>query len=172
MEVWEAMATRRSIRKYTNEPVACGTLERVLEAARIAPSWKNKQCWRYLVVADAARRRALGEAVRMNPDETAYTAAPYVIVQCALPEDSGNRVGKPYYMMDCGISMQQLVLAAHAAGLGTCWVGAFDEEAVRQVLQIPQEVRAVALTPLGYPAEWPDARPRKPLADIVSFETW
>jgi len=104
------------------------------------------------------RRRALGEAVGMNPGETAYHEAPYVIVLCALPEGSGNRAGKPYYMTDSAIS--------------TCWVGAFDEDAVRRLLEIPPEVRVVALTPLGIPAEKPAARPRKPMEEIVSFETW
>lgn len=172
MDLLEAAASRRSIRQYVDAPVGRETLMKVLEAARLAPSWKNKQCWRYIVVEDTARRLALGEAVGMNPDETAYRAAPYVIVLCALPEDSGNRAGKPYYMTDCGISMQQLVLAAHALGLGTCWVGAFDEDAVRRLLEIPPEVRVVALTPLGVPAESPAARPRKSMEEIVSFEVW
>lgn len=172
MDLFEAIAIRRSIRQYTDASVSEEILMKILEAARLAPSWKNKQCWRYIVVKDAARRQALGEAVGMNPSETAYQAAPYVIVLCALPEDSGNRAGKPYYMADCGISMQQLVLAAHALGLGTCWVGAFEEDTVRQLLEIPPEMRVVALTPLGVPAESPAARPRKPMEEIVSFETW
>lgn len=172
MDLFEAIASRRSIRQYADAPVSRETVMKVLEAARLAPSWKNKQCWRYIVVEDAARRHALGDAVGMNPGETAYHEAPYVIVLCALPEGSGNRAGKPYYMTDSAISMQQLVLAAHALGLGTCWVGAFDEDAVRRLLEIPPEVRVVALTPLGVPAEKPAARPRKSMEEIVSFETW
>ena len=157
---------RRSIRKYKPDPVPEEKLEYVLEAGRNAPSWKNLQCWRYIVVTDAEKRQAV-----TTRDWTAE--APVLIVGTAYPELSGSNADQPYYMLDMGISMEQMVLAAAEQGLGTCWIGGqFNEETVRDALGIPDDVRVVALTPLGYPAETPDPRAKKPLDEIVSYDKW
>ena len=171
MELYETIAARRSIRKYKEDPVPRETLDRVLEAARLAPSWCNRQCHRYIVVSDPETRKTLGELID-NPSVECYEKAPYALVLCAEPSDSGFNAGKEYYLVDCGISMEHLVLAAAAEGLGTCWVGYVPENPVRNLLGIPREVKVVAITPLGVPGEAPSARPRVPLGKIVFEGAW
>ena len=172
MEVMEAIKARRSIRAYRDEPVPREKLLRFLEAVRLAPSWKDKQCWNVIVLQDRERIRALGELLRWNPGRDVYDTAPCILVFTADPEKSGVRDGKPYYMTDVGIAMENGVLAAREMGLGTCWVGAFTEEPVRELLGIPETIRVVAVTPLGVPAEAPEPRPRKPLEELAFGETW
>ena len=172
MDVLSAIKNRRSIRAYSDAPVSREQLLTVLEAGRLAPSWKNRQCWRYLVVSDPAIKKQLGEAVRMNPDPTSYEKAPYVLVLCADPGGSGNRDGKPYFMTDAAISLEHVILAAESLGLGTCWVGAFSEDPIKELLGIPADMKIVALTPLGVPAQAPDARPRKAMDEIVYENAW
>ena len=166
MEFLELVRKRRSIRRYKSDPVPQKKLEYVLEAARLAPSWGNRQCWRFIVVKEEAKRRAI--AIREWVAE-----APSIIVGCAYPDLSGSRFNQQYYMLDMGIAMEHLILAAAEQGLGTCWIGGqFDEEAVKQTLGIPEEVRVVALTPIGYPAETSGPKERKPLKEIVSYNEW
>ena len=162
----EVIQNRRSVRKYKTTPVRQEDLEYVLEAARLAPSWGNRQCWRYIVVTDEELRRKI--TMRDWAAE-----APVVIVGCADPTKAGDKAGKPYYMLDMGISMEHLILAAHDKGLGTCWLGGqFDEEIVRGALAVPASHRVVALTPLGYPDEDPPAKERKPIQELYSWNKW
>ena len=165
MEFQELVRKRRSIRRYKSDPVPQKKLEYVLEAARLAPSWGNRQCWRFIVVKDEAKRRVI------TTREWA-AEAPAIIVGCAYPDLSGSRFNQQYYMLDMGIAMEHLILAAAEQGFGTCWIVQFDEEAVKQALSIPEEVRVVALTPIGYPAETPGPKGRKPLKEIVSYDKW
>lgn len=171
MEFYEAVKNRRSVRKYTSRPVEKEKLDRILEAGRLAPSWCNRQCWRYIVVSDETLRRNLGQLLE-NPTAECYEAAPYVLVLCADPSDSGTQAGKEYYLVDCGISMEHVVLAATAEGLSTCWVGYFAENPVRKLLHIPEDTRVVAITPLGYGAEAPEARPRKEAREVIFEDGW
>jgi nitroreductase len=157
---------RRSIRSYRPDPVPEEKLEYVLEAGRLAPSWKNNQCWRFVVVTDEEKRKAIS-------GREWHAEAPIIIVGCAYPELSGSKFGQQYYMLDMGIAMEHMILAAAEQGLGTCWIGGqFDEPTVKQALGIPDGVRVVALTPLGYPAETPGLKDRKPMDEIVSHEKW
>ena len=172
MELMTVIKNRRSIRSYKSDPVPRETLLTVLEAARLAPSWKNRQCWRYIVVSDASLKQGLSDAVRGNPSVEAYANAPYVLVLCADPAGSGNRDEKPYFMTDAAISFDHVTLAAQSLGLGTCWVGAFNEAPIKELLGIPEAVKVIALSPLGFPDEAPDARPRKPIADIAYENGW
>jgi len=162
----ETILARRSIRRYRSDPVPDEKLDYILEAARLAPSWRNQQCWRFIVVKDEEKRRAI--------TERGWTAeAPVMIVGCARPGLSGGNAGQQYYMLDMGIAMEHMVLAATEQGLGTCWIGGqFDEATVKEVLGIPDDVRVVALLPVGYPAEAPDAKDRKPIDEIVGHEKW
>lgn len=166
MEFMDVVKKRKSIRKYKPDKVPKADVEYVLEAARLAPSWANRQCWRYIVVTD--------EATRKKITMTEWAAkAPVVIVACGDPLKAGDKAGKPYYMLDVGISMEHLILAAAEKGLGTCWLGGqFDEKTVRDALGIPESHRVVALTPLGYPDESPPAKERKPMSDMVTWEKW
>lgn len=173
MDLYEAIESRRSVRRYMSDPVPEVTLNKILNAARLAPSWKNQQCWKFIVVRREENRHRLAEALpEDNPAFKAFTRAPVIIVLCANPGDSGNLDQKKYYMLDAGLAMQHLMLAARAEGLGTCWVGRFDEEKAREVCQVPGEYKIVALSPLGVPARVSDPRPRKLLNEIVFSEQW
>ena len=173
MELYETIEGRRSIRKYKSDPVSGTTLNKILNAARLAPSWKNQQCWRFIIVQEEETKRRLAEALpEGNPALKAFTQAPVVVVLCANPEDSGRIDQKEYYLLDAGLAMQQMMLAAWAEGLGTCWVCWFDEEKAREACRIPQEYKVVTLCPLGVPERIPDARPRKSLNEIVFSEQW
>ena len=173
MELYEAMESRRSIRKYKGTPVPKKILNKILNAARLAPSWKNQQCWRLIVVQAEETRRRLAESLPGdNPALKALTQAPLIIVLCAHPGDSGNMDQKEYYMLDAGLAMQHFMLAARAEGLGTCWVGRFSEGKVREICRVPGEYKVVALSPLGVPELMPDPRPRKQLTETVFIEQW
>lgn len=183
MDVLEAINTRRSIRKYQDRPVEEEKLRTVLEAARMAPSWSNLQCWRFVVVRDPTTRATLSDlsfvesffsayGFKKNPAQKAIAEAPAVIVACADPARSGTMGDQHYYLADLGIAAQNLMLAAHDAGLGTVFVGVFDEEKVRALLGIPADIRVVGLFPLGYPLEEKSGPPRKPLEEIVFEGRW
>ena len=181
MEVKKAIKTRRSIRKYKPTPVDEKTLELVLEAARWAPSWKNTQCWRFIVVRDEGIRAKLADAVisvrdKPNRAADAVRQAPVVIVACAMLRRSGySRDGQPdtdkgdWYMFDVALAMQNLVLAAHSLGLGTVHIGFFDAKKVEAILEVPQGFCVVEMTPLGYPDESPEIIKRKELPEIVFY---
>jgi nitroreductase len=172
LDVMKAIAERRSIRAYKDAPVTKEQLMTVLEAVRLAPSWKDKQCWSVVVVSGRERIRQLGVLLRNNPGASVFETVPYFLVFVADPSKSGNREDKPYYMTDIGICMQNAVLAARELGLGTCWIGAFTEEPIKKFLGIPEELRIVALTPLGVPAENPDMRPRMEISEFVFDNEW
>ena len=172
MEVMDAIRTRRSIRAYQDTPLTREQLLRFLEAVQLAPSWKDKQCWRVMVITDRETLLGLAPLLRNNPDRQVYETAPCFVLFFADPALSGNRDEKPYYMTDIGIAMENAVLAATELGLGTCWVGAFTEGPIKEYLGVPENLRLVALTPLGVPAEAPEARPRMELSDFVCLNRW
>ena len=181
METLEAIRTRRSVRKFSNRPVEPEKLRAVLEAARQAPSWANMQCSRFVVVEDPEAKARISElsyveaffatrGYKANPAQKALAEAPVVIVVCAEPANSGELRGQEYYLADVGIATQNLMLAAHDLGLGSVFVGVFDEEQVGELLGIPAELRIVGLFPLGYPLEEAKAGPpRKPLEELVHY---
>ncbi len=174
MGIYEILENRRSVRKYKPDKVSDQVLEKLLDAARVAPSWKNQQCWRFIVVREPERKKQLADSMPdNNPAKRAVgETAPIVLVLCADPEASGKQDGKDYYLLDAGLALQQLMLAAHAEGLGTCWVAWFNEEKVRSTCAVPNNYRVVALTPLGVPQKQPSARPRKDLEEIAYTEQW
>ncbi len=173
MELYEVLKGRRSIRKYTEDSVSGEVLQKLLNAARIAPSWSNKQCWRFIIVREQSIKDKLSTSMpEGNPCKKAVAGAPVVIVLCANPGESGVQDGKEYYLLDAGLAMQQLMLAAHTEGLGTCWVALFEEAVARAACGVPEPYRIVAMTPLGVPARHPSPRPRKDLSEIVYAEKW
>ena len=179
MDIFEAMKGRRSIRKYKTDPVDEGTIESVLDAARWAPSWANTQCWRFVVIRQAETKARIAEALRPgNPATDAVRSAPVVIVACAQLGRSGYKRGEAmtskgdWFMFDVALAMQNLTLAAHAKGLGTVHVGLFDAKKVEEILQVPQGITVVELTPLGYPDEQPEEPGRKALSEIVFYEKY
>ena len=150
MDVYEAIRTRKSVRAWTERPVEEEKLRRVLEAARAAPSARNGQEWRFIVIRDpGVRRRIASEATR----HTFIGSAPLLLACCAETDGRLMSCGQPAYTIDVAIAMDHLSLAAVAEGLGTCWIGGFDEAVVKDVLALPAEMRVVELMPLGYPAD-------------------
>lgn len=147
MEFMDVVATRKSVRSYAKREVEEKKLTRILEAARMAPSWANKQCVNYIVIKEKNKIEQLAGIFN-----SWLKQAPVVVAACADPYESGSHDHMDYYLVDVGISMQQLILAATDQGLGTCWIGAFNETKVKKVLGVPEKVKVVALTPIGYPS--------------------
>lgn len=168
----DAILKRRSVRKYEETPVTDDQLNEVLETARYAASWANRQGWHILVVKNAETRAKVSEVLEANPGQKAVATAPVLMVVCMDPTASGVQKGKEYYMADAGILMDHLMLQAAELGLGTVFIGMFDEDKVRAVLGVPEEFRIVGLTPLGVPVKMPGERPRNELDQIVHRETW
>lgn len=157
MNVLSAIEGRRSIRKYSSKLVEEEKLLKVLEAARLSPSAKNRQEWKFVVVKDDETRRKLTEAI----GQPFAGEAPIILVCCGTEVEGVMRGGQPRYTVDLSIATAYMILEAYEQGLGTCWLGSYDENMVKDVLGIPEEVRVVAITPLGYPDEEPSPRPRK-----------
>ncbi len=169
MEILEAIRLRRSIRKYRPNPIPEEKLKEILSAARMAPSGVNSQPWKFIIVTDEDTKRKLIQACN---GQKFVAEAPVVIVACGFPDDAYGTIGGYMngYVMDVTIALDHLILAATSAGLGTCWIGSFKEEKVKEILGIPPDVRVVALTPVGYPDETPAKRSRKDLAELVSYD--
>jgi nitroreductase len=181
MEFQDVVKARTSIRSFSNQDVEADKIGQVLECARLAPSWANKQCWRFIVVRKPEKIEVLAKAA--GTSNRWMSKAPAVIVACGDPDLSGTRNDIKYFVVDVAIAMEHLVLAATDLGLGTCWIGAFNEAKVKQILGIPDKIRVVALTPIGYPAAGAEVREsltelivksknRKTLDEIVRHETW
>ena len=168
----EAIRIRRSVRKYEETAVSDEQINQVLESARYAESWANKQGWHILVVKSVDARAKLAAALEGNPGAKAVAQAPVLLAVCMDPAASGSLPGREYFMTDAGILMDHLMLEAADLGLGTVFIGMFDEDKVREVLGVPAEFRIVGLTPLGVPTKIPGERPRNELGDIVHWETW
>lgn len=168
----DIIKNRRSIRDYSTQKVSEEDLNIVLEAIRLSPTWKNKQCFEVIVIDDKQLQKTIGEVVKNNPCENAYTNATYTLVFISDPSKSGNRDGKPYYMSDTAIAIEHAILCATSLNLATCWVGVFPEEELKQLLNIPEQYRIVALTPLGYANEHVEARPRRAIEEIVHRNTF
>ena len=171
MNVFEALTKRRSIRKYQSKPVETEKITKILEAARLGPSANNQQPCYFIVITKPEIKQSLNTAYKAEW----FLQAPVIIVCCANPKEAWRRGwnGEEYWKVDAAIAMQNLILEATELGLGTCWVANFDEKAAKKVLNIPNEIRVVAMTPIGYPGE--EKGPvtnRKPLDKIVHNEKW
>lgn len=173
MDLFEAIKQRRSIRAYTRENVSEEEVEKLIDAARWAPSAGNIQPWEFVIIRDAEVKRKLAMAAL---NQTFIEEAPVVIVVCADEAQSsqgyGSRGTTLYCLQDTAAATQNILLAAHAIGLGTCWVGAFREELVRKALNAPLNVRPIAIVPAGHSAEETRAPSRKALKEIVHYETF
>jgi len=157
--VLENIFRRRSVRAYDPVAIEDGVLRQILEAGRQAPSAANRQPWQFVVVRDPERREALAEACN---GQMWLADAGVLIVGLGVPS-----VSERWYRVDVAIAMENMILAATSFGLGTCWIGAFDEAKVKQVISAPEEVSVVAVTPIGVPkGEWPRARSRKEFSEV------
>ncbi len=173
MNVFEAIKSRRSVRAFTQKNVSEEEVEKLIDAARWAPSAGNIQPWEFIVVRKPETKRKLSIAAL---DQTFIEEAPVVIVVCANQIRSGRGYGARgihlYCLQDTAAATQNLLLAACARDLATCWIGAFREEEARKALNLPEGIRPVAIIPLGYPAKKPMARSRRPLSEILYYETY
>lgn len=169
MEVAEAIRKRQSIRAYEEKPVPEEKLNRVLEAARLAPSASNRQSWKFIVVKDAQRRQELGIAAN---GQSFVGEAPVIIAAVATEPKSIMTCEVPRYAVDLAIAIEHMTLAAVEEGLGTCWIGAFSQGRVKAILGVPEKYQVVTVLPLGFPRQEGRAKVRKPLNEIVCYETF
>jgi nitroreductase len=173
LDVFEAIETRRSIRTFTNEKVSDEEVQKLIDAARRAPSAGNIQPWEFVIVRNSNTKYKLSVAAL---NQTFINEAPVVIVVCAdEPRSSwsyGSRGASLYCLQDTAAAIQNMLLAACALGLGTCWIGAFHENEVTKVVNAPIGVRPIAIIPVGHTAEKPRARQKRPLKKIVHHETF
>jgi len=173
LDVFNAIKSRRSVRAFTNAPVSDQEVEKLIDAARWAPSAGNIQPWAFIVVRDPKIKRGLCEAAL---GQTFIEKAPVVIVVCADPHQSSPRYGSRganlYCLQDTAAATQNILLAAQAMNLATCWVGAFKEEKAVEVLSTRTGLRPIAIVPVGHAAEKPRPRPRKPLEEIIHHEAF
>ena len=198
MNVMEAINKRRSIRNYRPDPIPDEVLGRLLNALRLAPSGRNAQPWKFIVVRDAGMRRKLAIACRFQPrrpeGQPFVAEAPVIIVACGSEADAacGYYQDGEFFItygheapqgitdrwsclpVDLAIAMDHFSLAAMEEGLGTCWVAGLDEREVKRLLGVPDNIRAPILMPVGYPASasWPEPRPRKSLEEVVCYERY
>jgi nitroreductase len=174
MDVLSAIRTRRSVRSYALKLIPAEVMERLREALRLAPSACNIQPWHFIFVLDSSLRRKVAQAAN---DQMWMAEPPVIVVGCGLPEQAYKHMGGygNSVDVDVAIALDHLTLAAVAEGLGTCWIGAFDEAKVKKLLSIPAKVKVVAMTPLGYPAKPSLNHPvkqnqRKDAAEVFSMD--
>ncbi|MDI9502920.1 MAG: nitroreductase family protein [Bacillota bacterium] len=176
----EIMKSRRSVRKYTDEPVTDAAIRELLEAARSAPSGHNLQPWRFVVVRDEHTRQQLAAC---NHNQMFMADAPVHIVVAAYPrlkedetipfvDEASPEHGVKQGIRDGAIAATHILLQAETMGLGACWCGWHTQEEVRAVLHIPEGLYVVGIIPIGHPAETPEPRPRKELDELVHWEMW
>jgi len=168
MTVIEAIKKRYSCRFYEDRPIEEEKLREILEAARLAPSAKNLQDWRFVVVTDKETRTKVAKAAN---EQMFLAGAGAIIVACSVNKETmrcGQRVGP----IDIAIGLEHIALQAAEAGLGTCWIGSFYPDKVRPILGIPDDAEVVELMGLGYPADEPKPHNRLPMKKIVSYNKW
>jgi len=170
MELIEGLRTRRSIRSYQEKDVPDDIIEELLDIARWAPSATNSQPWRFIIIKDKERKARLRGGLRdaVVSFSKHILEAPVVIVAWYEP----SLMLKRYQVSDVSNALTYFLLAAHAKGLGTCWIGWFSEDRVKTVLNLPKKAKVIALITLGYPKEIPEPRKRKSVTEIAYRETY
>jgi len=169
MDVREAVQKRYSCRNYKSQPVDAKVLGQLVDLARNAPSASNRQEWRFVAVSDPKKIAALTEKAGT---QAWWRSAPVIIACCAATDNHPMKCGQLCYPIDLAIIIDHLALLATEAGLATCWVGAFDEAAVKEICGIPKEIRVVELLTLGYPADTVKPKTRMPLNEILFRDSW
>ena len=171
MEFYEVVKTRRSVRSYDPRAPSQESINNVLEAARTAPSGSNRQPWRFILVTDPGKRERIKEVCG---NQGFIGEAPITLVACGydVKYNRGGYMGDKAFLVDVSIAFTHLVLAARAEGLGTCWIGDFENDRVKEILEIPEDWQVVAVTPLGYPRgdAFQETDRRKPMHEITSLD--
>ena len=167
----DLIETRRSIRSYKPQEIEEEKLNYVLQAFRKAPSAKNLQPWKLVVVKN---KKIINDLAIACNNQTFLEEAPILIAACAKEDEAYGTMGgyMNSYPIDISLALEHLILAATEQGLGTCWIGAFKEQLVKDILKVPENINVVALTPLGYPAREASIRSRKPLTEIVCYDKY
>ena len=158
-ELLKVIYERRSVRSYQKKPIPDDVLKAILEAGRLAPSAHNRQPWHFIVVRNPEMKRKL----IFTSWNRFIEEASVLIVGCGDPRSR-------WMTVDVAIALQNMVIAAEALGLASCWIGAFDEAKVKEILKIPENLRVVAMITIGYPAEKPETPPKKKLEEIVHYD--
>jgi len=168
MTVSEAIRKRYSCRAYEQRTVEQEKLDQIFESARLAPSAKNTQDWRFVVVTDKAMRQEVAKATN-RPG--IFEKAGAIIAACSNSDDV-MRCGQAIGPIDVSIALEHIALQAVELGLASCWIGSFEPETVRAALGIPSDIAIIELMTLGYPADKPPKKNRKPIEEIVCYEKW
>jgi nitroreductase len=173
MDLSEAIAKRRSIRAYKKQALPPGVIEKLIEAARLAPSAGNAQPYEFVIAEKAETKQRLCKA---SFNQQTLQEAPAVIVVCAdgirAYQSYGERGKNLYCIQDTAAAIQNILLTAYSMGLGTCWIGAFREQEVKKVINAPQNMRPIALISVGYPDESPPARSRRAVGELIHKENF
>lgn len=167
MDVFEAIKCRRSIRQFTDEPLAKEELEKLLHAARWAPSGGNQQRWRFVVVTSPSQKELIR---KFAPGIFAMPAA--FIVICAEKEPDANPWKEALYLADCSIAAQNIMLAAYEMGIGTCVALSYAKVAISEILNLPENLEPMLVITLGHPAEDPEPPPRLELNEIAFVDEY
>jgi nitroreductase len=180
MEFNNVIKTRRSNRSYLKKEIDNSTIEQIIESARLAPSWANRQCWRFIIIKDKEKIKAISKTSIIN---RWLRNVPILIVACGDPTLSSIKNNIQYVIIDVAIAMEHIILSATNMGLGSCWISDFDEKKIKLLLEIPNRIRVVALTPIGYPSPKKNMtenvikfirhnKKRKKLKEIIRYERW
>lgn len=165
MDVLTAVEQRRSVRSYSDQELTREQIDKLLRAAHLAPSARNRQEWKFIAVDDKELIKKIAE---ISGQEFAGEA-PLILAGVGLEPERVMRCGIPPYIVDVTIAMTQVTLLAVEMGLGTCWIGGYPQDEVRELLGVPEKHQIVMLLTVGYPREQPEARPRKPFEEVVSY---
>jgi len=163
MNVQDAILKRRSVRDYEDKEVSSDELKKVLKAAQMAPSAHNDQPWKFVAVKKEERKEKLAEAAQ----QSFIATAPVVIAAVALNPGKKMSCGVPSYAVNLAIAVDHMTLMAAELGLGTCWIGAFSQEKVKEILGVPDDCKVVSLLPLGFSADDSKPKRRKDLEEII-----
>jgi SagB-type dehydrogenase family enzyme len=173
MEVFDAIRARRSIRKYKDKQVAWDNIVTIMQAGKYAPSAGNLQNWKFIVVKNDETRKAIAKACLQ---QEWMEVAPVFIAVVAEPEKAeryyGTRGARLYTIQGCAAAIQNMLLTAHSLGLGTCWIGAFDEDEIFRILNLPEEKSVQAVITIGYADETPQPPQKYRIEYMMFFEKW
>lgn len=180
MEFIEVIKSRKSVRSFIKKDISQDKIEYICNCARLAPSWMNKQCWHFIVVKNPEKINNLAKASIIN---RWLKKVPIIIIACADPLSSGKKNEIDYSNVDVAIAFEHMILAATDIGLGTCWIGGFDNEKVKRILEIPPRIKIIAMTPIGYPLNEEKIidrgkkiiirnTKRKSLSEIIHYDIW
>jgi len=167
METFDTIMQRRSIRKYKKDSIPEDDLKKILECGRQAPSAGNRQPWQFIIVRDPELKQKVASACS---GQMWMADADVILAGVGIPNQSRGSSGRLWYPVDVAIAMQNMILAATDLGYGTCWIGAFDEEKVKELLDVSEKDAVVALTPIGVPDQKPGPKHRKPAEEIFIWQ--